>query len=104
MKKINIKKHHKMKKENKKITALTAYDFSFAKLLSDAEIDIILVGDSLGNVIQGHKNTIPVTVADICYHTKIVSKGTTSPMIMADMPFLSYATLDKALELSLIHI
>ena len=49
-------------------------------------------------MIQGHKNTIPVTVADICYHTKIVSKGTTSPMIMADMPFLSYATLDKALE------
>ena len=98
MKKINIKKLHTMKRENKKITALTAYDFSFAKLLSDADIDIILVGDSLGNVIQGHKNTIPVTVADICYHTKIVSKGTTSPMIMADMPFLSYATLDKALE------
>ena len=66
--------------------------------ISDAEIDIILVGDSLGNVIQGHKNTIPVTVADICYHTKIVSKGTTSPMIIADMPFQSYATLDKALE------
>ena len=98
MKKINIKTLHTMKRENKRITALTAYDFSFAKLLSDAEIDIILVGDSLGNVIQGHKNTIPVTVADICYHTKIVSKGTTSPMIMADMPFLSYATLDKALE------
>ncbi|MDC3106152.1 3-methyl-2-oxobutanoate hydroxymethyltransferase [Gammaproteobacteria bacterium] len=98
MKKINIKKLHIMKQENKKITALTAYDFSFAKLLSDAEIDIILVGDSLGNVIQGHKNTIPVTVADICYHTKIVSKGTTSPMIIADMPFQSYATLDKALE------
>jgi len=78
------------KKRDKKITALTAYDATFARLLDVTGIDVILVGDSLGTVIQGHDNTIPVTVDDIIYHTKAVKRGSKRAHIVADMPFTSY--------------
>ena len=73
-----------------KITALTAYDFITAKLLDEAGIDVILVGDSLGNVFQGNETTLPVTMDEMIYHTKAVSKGINRAMLVVDMPFMSY--------------
>ena len=78
------------KKSGKKITALTAYDYSFAKLLDSSEIDILLVGDSLGMVSQGHENTLSVTLEDMIYHTRSVRRGAKRAMVVADMPFMSY--------------
>lgn len=78
-------------KENKiKITALTAYDFITAKLLDQAGIDILLVGDSLSNVFQGNETTLPVTMDEMIYHTKSVTKGVNRAMVVVDMPFMSY--------------
>jgi 3-methyl-2-oxobutanoate hydroxymethyltransferase len=87
----------RMKAEKVKIACLTAYDASFAALVDEAGIDVVLVGDSLGNVIQGHATTVPVTVDDIVYHTKNVARGLKRAFLIADMPFLSYATPDMAL-------
>jgi 3-methyl-2-oxobutanoate hydroxymethyltransferase len=85
------------KKSEKKITALTAYDFSFAKLLDDTEIDILLVGDSLGMVSQGHENTLSVTLEDVLYHTRSVKRGAHRALVVADMPFMSYqVSLEQA--------
>lgn len=78
------------KNSEKKITALTAYDYSFAKLLDNTAVDILLVGDSLGMISQGHENTLPVTLDDMIYHTKCVKKGAKRALVTADMPFLSY--------------
>ena len=78
------------KNSGKKITALTAYDYSFAKLLDSSEIDILLVGDSLGMVSQGHENTLSVTIEDIIYHTRSVRRGANRALVVADMPFMSY--------------
>jgi len=74
----------------RKLATLTCYDASFAALLDAAEVDLLLVGDSLGMVIQGHDSTLPVTVADIAYHTRAVARGAARPLIVADMPFGSY--------------
>jgi len=82
----------KLKNEHKKITMLTAYDHSTAKLLDEAGVDSILVGDSLGNVILGYKNTLPVTVEDVIHHGKAVVRGTTDALVIIDMPFMSYQT------------
>jgi len=79
-----------MKREGKKITSLTAYDFPFAEILDEAGIDIILVGDSLGMVVLGYKNTTFVTLDDMVHHTKAVSRANGKAMIVADMPFLSF--------------
>jgi 3-methyl-2-oxobutanoate hydroxymethyltransferase len=79
-----------MKKEGKKISALTAYDATIAKLLDRAGIDIILVGDSLANVVQGHDSTLPVTLDEMIYHTKAVTRAVERSMIVTDMPFMSY--------------
>src|SRR5579862_9362964 len=87
----------KMRTEGTKIACLTAYDASFAALVDEAGVDVVLVGDSLGNVIQGHATTVPVTVDDIVYHTRNVARGLKRAFLMADMPFMSYATLDGAL-------
>ena len=85
------------KKSEKKITALTAYDFSFAKLLDNTEIDILLVGDSLGMVSQGHENTLSVTLEDVLYHTRSVKRGAHRALVVADMPFISYqVSLEQA--------
>ena len=87
----------KMRKAGEKIACLTAYDASFAALLDEAGVDVVLVGDSLGNVIQGHATTVPVTVDDIVYHTKNVARGLKHAFLMADMPFISYPTPEIAL-------
>ena len=74
----------------RKLATLTCYDASFAAVLDAAEVDMLLVGDSLGMVIQGHDSTLPVTVADVAYHTQAVVRGAARPWIVADMPFGSY--------------
>ena len=80
----------KLKQTGEKITCLTAYDATFSKLVNEAGVEVILVGDSLGMVLQGHDSTLPVTVADMAYHTRAVKRGNTSAFIMADLPFMSY--------------
>lgn len=82
----------KMKKKAEKIVMITAYDCPTAGLVDEAGVDIILVGDSMGNVILGYENTIPVTLDDIIHHTKAVVRGTQRAMVAADMPFLTYQT------------
>jgi 3-methyl-2-oxobutanoate hydroxymethyltransferase len=87
-----------MKAEQEKIAVLTAYDASFSHVLEQAGVDVILVGDSLGMVIQGQESTLPVTVDDIIYHTANVARGTESVFIIADLPFMSYANADQAIS------
>lgn len=79
------------------IVALTAYDASFARVVDEAGVDLVLVGDSLGNVIQGQRHTLGVSVDDVLYHTRAVSKGLQRALLMADMPFLAAATPDLAI-------
>jgi 3-methyl-2-oxobutanoate hydroxymethyltransferase len=88
----------KFKATGEKITSLTAYDASFAQMIDQAGIDILLVGDSLGMVIQGHDSTLPVTVDDMVYHCQQVHRGSQRALLIVDMPFMSYATPDAALE------
>jgi 3-methyl-2-oxobutanoate hydroxymethyltransferase len=78
------------KKGKEKITMLTAYDYTFANIMDNAGIDCILVGDSVGNVMLGYPNTIPVTVDEMIHHTKAVSKGAKNALVVIDMPFMSY--------------
>ena len=86
------------KSSKKKITALTAYDFSFAKLLDATDLDIILVGDSLGMVSQGQENTLAVTMDNMIYHTRAVKKGVKRALVVSDMPFMSYqVSVEQAL-------
>jgi len=87
----------RMKEQGEKIAALTCYDASFATLLDEADVDLVLVGDSLGMVIQGHDTTVPVTMDDMVYHCKAVARGLHRPLLMADLPFASYPTRDVAL-------
>lgn len=91
-KKITTRSFQKFKKENKKITMMTAYDYSTAKLIDEAGIDSILVGDSLGNVVLGYGDTIYVTMEDMIHHTKAVARGAKRALIVGDMPYLSYHT------------
>lgn len=82
-----------------KITALTAYDFTFARLIDSAGVDIILIGDSVGTVIQGHENTLPVTLDEMIYHCRCVSRGVERALLVGDMPFMSYQSSgDRAIE------
>lgn len=81
---------NKMKQDGQKIAMLTCYDASFASLLDEAGVDIFLIGDSLGNVIQGHSSTLPVTMSDMIYHTAAVARGTNKALVLADLPFASY--------------
>lgn len=85
-----------MKQSGEKITMLTAYDYSFAKIIDTHGVDVVLVGDSLGMVIQGHETTVPVTVEDIIYHTKAVTRATEQALVIADLPFMSYAFPEQA--------
>ena len=78
------------KNSGKKITALTAYDYSFSKLLDATDIDIILVGDSLGMVSLGHENTLAVTLKNMIDHTRAVKRGDRRALVVGDMPFMSY--------------
>ena len=82
----------KQKENGEKITMLTAYDYSTAKLMDEAGIDMILVGDSLGMVMLGYEDTVSVTMEDMIHHTAAVSRGTKNAMVVADMPFMSYQT------------
>lgn len=95
---VNVGTLRAMKAERLPIACLTAYDASFAWLVDQAGVDVVLVGDSLGMVIQGHDTTVPVTVADIVYHTQVVARGLRRAFLMADMPFMSYTTPQQALE------
>jgi 3-methyl-2-oxobutanoate hydroxymethyltransferase len=79
-----------MKRRGEKITCLTAYDYSFASLLDTAGIDMVMVGDSLGMVMQGHDSTLPVSVADMVYHARCVVRGAKRALIIVDLPFMSY--------------
>lgn len=78
------------KKSRRKITALTCYDYLSAKLLNEAGVDVLLVGDSLGMVKLGYSSTLPVTIEDMVYHTRIVSRGNSRALLVADMPYLTY--------------
>lgn len=95
---VNVATLDRMKAEGEKIACMTAYDSSFATLVDDAGIDLVLVGDSLGMVIQGHDTTVPVTLQDVIYHCRAVSRGLYRPFLMADMPFMTYASKEQALE------
>ena len=87
-----------MKSEGEKIACLTAYDATFARLLDETGIDVILVGDSLGMVIQGHDTTVPVRMEDMVYHCRSVARGRTRSLLMADLPFMSYPSVEAALR------
>src|SRR5688572_3405371 len=88
----------KMKADGEKIAAITCYDASYAALTDAAGADVVLVGDSLGMVIQGHDTTVPVTLDHVIYHSRAVAKGLFRPFLMADMPFMTYASKEQALE------
>ena len=96
MKKVTTSTLLKMKQENTKITALTAYDASFAKLFDQQGIDILLIGDSLGMVLKGDDDTLSVTLEDVAYHTHSVKKGVERAFVVADMPFMSYSTPEQS--------
>lgn len=88
--KVTINDLRSLKHRNEKITMVTAYDYTMARLVDSAEVDIVLVGDSLGMVIQGEQSTLPVDLEHVIYHTRCVAKGIKHAHIMADMPFMSY--------------
>jgi 3-methyl-2-oxobutanoate hydroxymethyltransferase len=90
MVKITVSKLWKMKEKGEKITMITAYDYPTALLVDKAGLDMILIGDSVGMVVLGYANPVPVTVEDIIHHTKAVVRGAKTPLIVADMPFMSY--------------
>ena len=89
---MTTKKIIEKKQKGEKIVTLTSYDYSFAKIVDDCGIDLILVGDSLSMVILGYKNTLPVTMDEMIHHTKAVTRGVSNALVVGDMPFLSYKT------------
>jgi len=98
--KVTVRTLQQCKEEGRKFSSITAYDATFAHLVSKAGIDVILIGDSLGMVLQGHDSTLPVTIEDMAYHTACVARGNQGSLIMADLPFLTAATLERALDAS----
>ncbi|MDJ0709801.1 MAG: 3-methyl-2-oxobutanoate hydroxymethyltransferase [Woeseiaceae bacterium] len=95
---VNVSTLARMKREGEPIACLTAYDASYAVLVDAAGTDLVLVGDSLGMVIQGHDTTVPVTVDDIIYHCRTVDRGLRRAFLVADMPFMSYTKPGQALD------
>ena len=87
---VTIPSLQRAKRRGEKITMLTAYDFTFAQIFDAAGIDILLIGDSLGNVVQGQSTTLPVTLEESIYHTRLVARGTSRALVVGDMPFGSY--------------
>ena len=87
-----------MKTEGKKIACLTAYDAAFARLLDETGVEVLLVGDSLGMVVQGHDTTVPVSMDDMVYHCRSVARGRVRALLMADLPFMSYSGVEDALR------
>lgn len=99
MKKVTLPEIRRKKKDGEKIAVLTAYDASFAKIIDQAGVDIILVGDSLGMVFQGRRDTLSVTVEDMIYHSRAVARGIQRAHLVCDMPFMSYqASIDDAVR------
>ena len=98
MKPTTISHLRQWKASGRKFATLTAYDFSFARLFADEGIQVMLIGDSLGMTVQGHESTLPVTVADIAYHTAAVRRGAPQALVMADLPFMSYATPQQTFD------
>ena len=99
MKKNTVMTFRQAKEEGQKLTMLTAYDYSTAKLIDEAGVNSILVGDSLGNVILGYEDTIPVTMEDMIHHGAAVSRGTKNALLIIDMPFMSYqVSVEEALK------
>jgi 3-methyl-2-oxobutanoate hydroxymethyltransferase len=96
---ININQIKEMKKKGEKITMLTAYDYSTAKIVDEVGVPLILVGDSLGMVVLGYESTIPVTIEEMLHHTKAVVRGTKQAMVIGDMPFMTYhLSVEQALK------
>lgn len=95
---VNISTLREMKGSGEPIACLTAYDACFAHIVDTAGVDVVLVGDSLGMVIQGHDTTVPVTVDDVIYHCRCVARGLQRPFLIADMPFMSYTAPPQALD------
>ncbi|KGM05793.1 3-methyl-2-oxobutanoate hydroxymethyltransferase [Methylophaga thiooxydans] len=98
MSRLSLTTLRKMTAAQEKIAVLTAYDASFSHALEEAGIDVILVGDSLGMVVQGQESTVPVTVDDMVYHTANVVRGSEKAFVIADMPFMSYANAEQAIR------
>ena len=98
MKKVTLHTLNEMKHTGKKITCLTSYDYSHAALASTNNIDVILVGDSVGMVSQGHETTAPVTMEHMVYHTQCVHKGNQGSFLMADLPYMAYATVEQTMR------
>jgi len=99
MPKITIHDFLRKKAENKKISMITAYDYPFAKIVDEAGIDGIIVGDSVGMVVQGLENTLPVTMDEMIYHTKMVARAVQNTMVIGDLPFMSYqASIEEAVR------
>lgn len=99
MAKVTINDFFKKKSEGQKLTMLTAYDYPFAKIVDEAGVDAILVGDSVAMVVQGIENTLPVTMDEMVYHTKMVSRAAQRAMVIGDMPFMSYqVSLEEAVR------
>ncbi|HCU90461.1 MAG TPA: 3-methyl-2-oxobutanoate hydroxymethyltransferase [Gammaproteobacteria bacterium] len=97
-KKVTLRDLNALKNSGTKIASLTAYDAGFAAMLDKSGMDFILVGDSLGMVVQGRETTIPVTIDEIIYHTQMVVRGTERAMVMADLPFMSYSCAKDCLN------
>jgi 3-methyl-2-oxobutanoate hydroxymethyltransferase len=95
---VNVATLGRMKAQGEKIACITCYDASYAALVDAAGLDVVLVGDSLGMVIQGHDTTVPVTLDHIVYHCKAVAKGLFRPFLIADMPFMTYTSPEQALQ------
>ena len=95
---ITVRSLQEKKAAGEKIVCLTAYDASFARVLDQANVDVVLVGDSLGMVVQGQETTLPVSVEDMLYHSQMVAKGLSHSLMIVDMPFLSYTSVEAALE------
>ncbi|MBP8172671.1 MAG: 3-methyl-2-oxobutanoate hydroxymethyltransferase [Aeromonadaceae bacterium] len=96
MSKITLSQLQKMKQEGQKIAVMTAYDATFAHLFDEAGIPALLIGDSLGMVVQGHSDTLPVTIDEMAYHTRCVRRGTSNAFVIADMSFMSYSDPQSA--------
>ena len=97
MKKQTIHSIQELKQLDEPITVLTAYDASFSKLISESGIEIILVGDSLGMVMQGNQSTVPVSMTNMIYHTKCVAQSNNGSLLIADLPYMAYATVEQTL-------
>lgn len=95
---ISLSHLRQYKADGKRFSCLTCYDATFAQAMQQAQIDTILIGDSLGMVVQGQSSTLPVSIADMVYHTRAVARGNSHALLLADLPFMSYATVPDAIS------